>query len=97
MNFIQNLSIQVLPINSSESYKLIDEAIEIINSSGLRYKVTPFNTVVEGQLSALQNLITEIQKRLFELDCEEGILNFQLHFKKGKDVFLNEKTDKFEI
>ena len=40
---IQNLSIQVIPINTESAYKHIDAAITAIQSSGLRYEVTPFS------------------------------------------------------
>ncbi len=92
---IQNLSIQVIPINTESAYAHIDTAIAVIQFSGLRYKVTPFSTVVEGSLEALQNLILAIQTALFEQGVEEVILNIQFHAKKSKDVFLHEKTDKF--
>lgn len=93
---IQNLSIQVIPINTESAYTHIDAAIAVIQSSGLRYEVTPFSTVVEGSLEALQNLITVIQTALFDQGVEEVILNIQFHAKKSKDVFLHEKTDKFQ-
>ena len=47
---IQNLSIQVIPINTEAAYTHIDAAIAVIQSSGLRHEVTPFSTVVEGSL-----------------------------------------------
>ena len=93
---IQNLSIQVIPINTESAYAHIDNAIAVIQSSGLSYEVTPFSTVVEGSLEALQNLILAIQTALFEQGLEEVILNIQFHAKKSKDVFLHEKTDKFQ-
>ncbi len=92
---IQNLSIQVIPINTEKAYYFIDKAIEVIKNSGLTYNVTPFSTVVEGNFKALQNLIENIQTAIFTEDLEEVILNIQFHAKKNKDVFLIEKTDKF--
>ena len=92
---IRNLSIQVIPINTENAYTHIDAAIEVIQSLGLNYEVTPFSAVVEGSLEALQHLISIIQQEVFTSGAEEVILNIQIHSKKSKDVFLNEKTHKF--
>jgi len=89
---IQNLSIQVVPINSLEAYSQIDVAINIIKKSGLVHSVTAFNTQIEGELSELLDLIKKIQETLFELGTEEVLLNFQIHAKRDKDVFLKEKV-----
>ncbi len=91
---IQNFSIQVLPVNTPESYALIDKAIEIIKRSGLNYNVTAFATHVEGELSALQRIIEDIQTTLFESGLEEVILNIQIHAKSTSDVLMAHKTHK---
>lgn len=90
---IQNLSIQIVPLNTLDAYSQIDLAIEIIKNSGLHYTVTAFNTQVEGQLEELQNLVREIQTELFKNGTEEVLMNLQYHAKKDKSVFLVEKTD----
>ncbi len=89
---IQNLSIQVVPINISEAYPQIDKAIKVIENLGLNHIVTAFNTQVEGELDELLNLIKMIQEELFRSETEEVLLNFQIHAKSGKDVFLEEKA-----
>jgi len=44
-----NAAIQLLPLKTNEDrYSVVDKAIELINKSGLNYKVCPFETVVEG-------------------------------------------------
>ncbi|MFK7756190.1 MAG: MTH1187 family thiamine-binding protein [Flavobacteriales bacterium] len=91
---IQNLSIQVLPVNEADAYAHIDRAIEVIKSSRLNYTVTAFATLVEGDLSALQRLITDIQDMLFANGLEEVVLNVQFHAKRSEDVFLSDKTKK---
>ena len=44
-----NIALQVLPVSKDiHPYILVDKAIEVIAASGLNYKVTPFETVIEG-------------------------------------------------
>ena len=89
---IQNLSIQVVPLNTTSAYSQIDTAISVIKDSGLNHTVTAFNTQVEGELTELLELISSIQKTLFGFGTEELLLNFQIHAKNGSDVFLKEKA-----
>lgn len=54
------LAIQCLPkINGSkeEAYRIVDAAIAVIEASGLSYQVGPMETVVEGPLDELIELI----------------------------------------
>ncbi len=43
------LGIQIVTNSSSQNtYNLVDRAIDIIQQSGIKYKITPFETVMEG-------------------------------------------------
>jgi uncharacterized protein YqgV (UPF0045/DUF77 family) len=49
MKNLINLALQVLPSSiTSDPYSLVDKAIEVIQQSGLKYRVCPFETVIEG-------------------------------------------------
>ena len=49
-NYIINASLQVLPIvKDKHPYEWVDEAIEVIKQSKIKYEVGPFATVVEGK------------------------------------------------
>ena len=62
MNNIVNVAIQVLPVSKNiHPYNIVDKAIEIIQNSGLNYKVCPFETVIEGKLEEILQLISKIQ------------------------------------
>jgi len=45
-----NLSLQIVPIDCSNSYEIIDAAIEAIKESGIKHEVQPFATIMEGKL-----------------------------------------------
>lgn len=95
-NFI-NLAIQVLPLaGHGDKYAIIDKAINCIQQSGLKYKVCPFETVVEGRYSEVIALVDKIQQTLFEAGTEEVLINMKLQRRKDRDVFIDEKTGKYE-
>lgn len=51
-NRIVNVSVQVLPL-AENAFPIVDRAIETIAAQGVRYEVTPMETVMEGQLDDL--------------------------------------------
>jgi len=58
------LAIQVLPdSNNKHPYEIVDDAIKVISNSGYKYKVCPFETVVECTLKEGLELIHEIHKK----------------------------------
>lgn len=92
-----NLAIQVLPIEGREDkYAVIDKAINCIQQSGLKFKVCPFETVVEGKYSEVILVLEKIQQIIFEAGTEEVLINMKLHIRKDRDVFIDEKTGKYE-
>ena len=53
-----NLALQILPTSKTiHPYLIVDKAIEVIAVSGLRYKVTPFETVMEGSYEDIMNVV----------------------------------------
>lgn len=91
-----NLSLQVIPINTTDAYSAIDEAIYVIQRSGLKYEVQPFATLLEGPLPKLLEVVQEAKEAALAAGAEELVLNIQIHLKKEKDVALEEKTSKFQ-
>jgi len=90
-----NVSLQVIPINTSDAYPIIDQAIELIQASGLRYEVQAFGTIMEGEYDDIMEVIKQIRKRLYQTVGEEFIFNIQVHMKKNVDVSFEEKTKGF--
>jgi uncharacterized protein YqgV (UPF0045/DUF77 family) len=91
-----NAAIQLLPlITTDERYLIIDKAIELINKSGLIYKVCPFETVVEGESDRVYALIQKIQSEILKNGCDELILNIKIH-AANKDLHFQEKLQKYQ-
>ena len=97
MNTIVNLAIQVLPLaTTKDKYEVIDDAISTIHASGLKYIVCPFETVVEGPYDKVMELVNAIQQTCFASGADEIIVNMKLQRRKNEDVFIEEKTGKYE-
>ncbi len=90
-----NAALQLLPLVTDEHrYNVVDKAIEIIQKSGLHYKVCPFETVVEGSSDAVYALIRQIQTQILEMGCDELLLNIKIH-AANRDLSFSEKLEKY--
>lgn len=90
-----NAAIQLLPLKTNEDrYSIVDKAIELINKSGLNYKVCPFETVVEGSPELVYKLIQQIQTEILKNGCDELILNIKIH-AANRDLSFQEKLEKY--
>ncbi len=86
-----NLSLQVVPINTTDSYPIIDRAIEAIGASGARHIVGPFSTSMEGPLEALLEVVEKAKNASLTAGASELVLNIQIHLKKNEDVVMQDK------
>jgi len=90
-----NAAIQLLPLKTTgDKYAIIDKAIALIASSGLHYKVCPFETVVEGSSDAVYKLIRSIQEETLKSDCDELLINIKIH-AANRDLGFEEKLEKY--
>lgn len=93
---IVNASLQVLPVvNDKHPYIWVDEAIAVIQQSGIRYEVGPFATVVEGTYDEVTSVIHAVNEYLCREGCQEWILNVQWQIRSNADITAGEKTEKF--
>lgn len=92
-----NVAIQVLPKSASlHTYDLVDKAIEVIQQSGLKYVVCPFETVVEGYYDEVMALLKQVQTVLFDNGAEEIITNVKIQTHHNQDVLIHDKMNKYE-
>ena len=92
-----NLAIQVLPRSSTKgTYELVDVAIELIQRSGLKYRVCPFETVIEGQYDEVMKLVKDIHDAVYANGAEEMITNIKIQTRNNQDVFIEDKMNKYE-
>lgn len=90
-----NAAIQLLPLKTDENrYDVVDKAIVLIQKSGLKYLVCPFETVVEGDSKSVYDLIKQIQETILQNGCDELILNIKIH-AANRDLTFEEKLEKY--
>jgi uncharacterized protein (TIGR00106 family) len=95
-NYIINASIQIVPlVTDKHPYEWVDEAISIIQKSGIQYEIGPFATVLEGKYDAVMKVIHDVNEHLFVTNCSEWISNLQIQIRSGGDVTGLEKIEKF--
>ena len=95
-SFTVNASIQIVPIvMDKHPYEWVDEAIAIIQRSGIRCEVGPFATVVEGTYTEVMKVINDINEYLFAKECNEWITNVQIQVRSNASITSLEKTQKF--
>lgn len=89
-----NAAIQLLPFgNDEEKYSIIDQAIALIDKSGLSYKVCPFETVIEGEAQAIYKLLDEIRVESLK-KCTDILINIKIH-AANRDLTFQEKLEKY--
>lgn len=92
-----NLAIQVLPkANNGDTYALVDEAIRVIQQSGVKYRVCPFETVMEGPYDRLMEIVRDAQQACFDAGAEEVLVNLKIQHRRDGDVTIEEKTGKYD-
>ncbi|HNP23367.1 MAG TPA: thiamine-binding protein [Panacibacter sp.] len=92
-----NASVQILPVvQDRHPYEWVDEAIAIIQQSGVKHEIGPFATVLEGTYSEVMKVINDVNEHLLSKGCSEWISNLQLQIRSGGDITGDEKTEKFK-
>jgi len=95
--FIVNASIQIVPVvQDRHPYEWVDEAIAIIQQSGIKHEVGPFATVIEGKYTEVMQVIHNINEYLYSRGCHEWICNAQVQIRSGSEITGYEKTEKFK-
>lgn len=95
-SYIVNASLQILPIvQDRHPYEWVDEAIAIIQQSGVKYEVGAFATTLEGTYEAVMKVINDVNEYLLQKGCSEWITNIQVQIRSNGDITGDEKTSKF--
>ncbi len=91
-----NIAIQVLPVSGSkDSYAIVDEAIKVIQESGIKHVVTPFETVMEGYYSQLMPVVLAVQNICYEAGAEKVMCYLKIQSVRADDVTIEDKIEKY--
>lgn len=91
-NHLVSLGIQIVPKSSKhQTYDLVDHAIEVIQKSGIKHQITPFETVMEGYYDELLEIAKKAEKAVLEAGADECLVYYRIHYRKNEDVTFEEK------
>jgi uncharacterized protein (TIGR00106 family) len=92
-----NAAIQVLPKSKTKNtYDMVDSAIDKIKKSGLKYRVCPFETVVEGYYDDVMKLVKEVQDACYSSGAEEMLMYIKIQTCKNNNVTIEDKMFKYD-
>ncbi|MFE8700528.1 MTH1187 family thiamine-binding protein [Cytobacillus sp. FJAT-54145] len=90
------VSIQILPKtkNGESVIPYVDEAISIIQESGVKYEVHPLETTMEGNLEHLLQIITQMNERMIEIGSSNVISQVKILYQPD-GVSMDKLTEKY--
>jgi uncharacterized protein (TIGR00106 family) len=91
------VSIQIIPKtkNGEDVIPYVDEAIAIIEKAGVRYKVHPLETTMEGNLPDLFKVIEQMNERMIEMGSKNVISQIKVLYQPD-GIEMNQLTEKYE-
>lgn len=91
------VSIQIIPKTpqGEDVIPYVDRAIEIIAASGLKYRVGPLETTIEGDLSRCLQIIEHMNAAMVEMDCPSVISQVKIYFNPS-GASMDKLTEKYD-
>lgn len=94
---IVNVAVQVLPVSATkDTYAIVDEAIKVIAESGMRYVVTPFETVLEGEYDKIMEVVKRVQEVCYESETQNMMCYIKIQSSTVKEVTIDDKIGKYK-
>lgn len=90
------VSIQILPKtkNGEDVIPYVDEAIQIIHESGVKYEVHPLETTMEGELSDLLKIIADMNERMIAVGSPSVISQIKILYNP-EGITMEQLTEKY--
>lgn len=91
------ISIQIIPKpkNGESVIPYVDEAIRIIQESGVKYEVHPLETTMEGDLQQLLQVITKMNDRMIEMGSSNVISQIKILYQPS-GITMDQLTEKYK-
>ena len=90
------MEFSMTPLDKGESVsKYVSRSLDIIDKSGIPYKLNPMGTVLEGEWDELQAVLKDCYDRMSE-DCSRISVNIKMDARKGKSGRLEGKIASVE-
>lgn len=92
---IVNVGFQVLPkVQDGNGYAVVDKAIEVVQRSGVKYEVGAMETVMEGDLDHLIDIVKKAQEACIKAGASEVMTYIKIHYRP-EGVSMDEKLAKY--
>lgn len=90
------VSIQIIPKtkNGEDSIPFIEQAIAVIQESGIRYEVHPLETTMQGNLTEIFSIIEKMNERMIEAGCVNVISQVKILYQPS-GVSMDKLTEKY--
>jgi len=77
------ISVQIIPKTKKleDVIPFVDEAIAIIDASGVKYKVQPLETTMEGELTELLVIVKKMNEKMIELGSVNVITQMKILYQ----------------
>ena|SRR3989339_476786 len=90
------LEFSMTPLDKGESVSsYVARSLEIIDQSGLPYKLNPMGTVIEGEWDEVMAVVTACYQKMSS-DCGRITTQIKIDARQGKTERLRAKTEKLE-
>ncbi|MFK9093927.1 MTH1187 family thiamine-binding protein [Bacillus salipaludis] len=90
------ISIQIIPKtkNGESVIPYVDEAIRVIQESGVKFEVHPLETTMEGDLQQLLQVITKMNDRMIEMGSSNVISQIKVLYQPS-GIAMDQLTEKY--
>jgi len=90
------LDLQIFPNDKGENLsEYVARCLDVIDKSGVAYKLTPMGTILEGEWDEVMAVVTGCFKAL-EKDCNRITTNIRIDYRNGKNSRLKSKIESVE-
>ncbi len=89
---VVELSIVPLGTGSTSISGYIRQAVEILKEKGLKYRVTPMGTVIEGDLREVLEACKQMHQSVFNSDVNRVITTIKIDDRKDKELTMESKV-----
>jgi uncharacterized protein (TIGR00106 family) len=84
------------PLDKGESVSTyVARSLEIIETSGIPYRLNPMGTVLEGTYAEVMGVIEQCFQKM-KIDCNRITTSIKIDYRKGKTDRLNSKIQSVE-
>ncbi|WP_040949200.1 thiamine-binding protein [Gorillibacterium massiliense] len=91
------LSIQIIPKTpkGEDVIPYVDRAIEVIQQAGVKYRVGPLETTMEGEMSQLLAIVQKMNEAMLEIGSPNVISEVKIYYNPD-GASMDKLTEKYD-